>query len=477
MTAAAVRPSARRGRPQPQSALDQVITYIDGHGRRHRLSKAQLDRDFYEQQGVKMEEPKPAPLTVVPNDRPKALAPMQPKQGAPVDVEALQMIGALAEQLMGSALLPRHCKSKADLVATMLVGWELGIPPMTAIRSLHIVEGKPQLDYSIMIAQLTRAGYEVQWKEGEGWVELHLKKGNRSHVERYSMADAEKARLTGKTNWKLYQKDMLRARATSRATRSFAAEVMSTCYVSGEISDSPDLNQEEAPLDEQHFAKTYGAEKGSEMHAHYTQQVELARDLLDQLELVDSVENFHQWAWANRTRLAGLTHADASRVLWDRMRELRRELVGDARPCPLTAATLQEWSRGQVEEPKAPSARARPFSMGAGTHAPEPSPASQEHALVAQWRTELEGIQHEGPFEEWCYRHGFEARGLKDTTARKALWAAVMGARVRINQKLGDKPMEIPEVKGWFENAREDQMAPWEVEEVDVDLAPPHLRD
>jgi len=444
------------------------------------MTRGELDAPFYEQQGGQMEETKPAPLMAVPNDRPKALAPMQPKQGAPVDLEALHMISALADQLMGSALLPRHIQSKADLVATMLAGWEIGIPPMTSLRGLHLVDGKPQLDYSIMVAQLARAGYETSWKEGDGWAELTLKKGSRSHVERYSVEDAKQAGLLGKKNWRMYQRDMLRARATSRATRSFAAEVMSTCYVSGEIGDSPDLNQEEpAALDEQHFHRTYG-EKGAEMHAHYAQQTELAASLAESLSPVDSVDAFHHWAWTHRNDLAALTHAHASGLLWDQMRDLRKQLVGDARPCPLTAATLQEWSRGRVEEPKAPAASARPFSMGAGTHkpaAPEATAESREHALVAQWRTELERIEYEGPFEEWCYRHGFEARGLKDTVARKALWAGVMGTRVRINTKLGDKPMTTEEVKSWFENAREDQMAPWELDEVDVDLAPPHLRD
>lgn len=129
---------------------------------------------------------------------------------------------SLAEKLCESGFLPRAVNKPAQALAIILAGQELGIPPMQSLRQIHIVEGKPTLSAELMLSLWKRRGGKANWVESTNEkAVLHLRHPNGDeHTETFSIADAQRAQVTGKDNWRKYPKAMLRARAISAGIRA-----------------------------------------------------------------------------------------------------------------------------------------------------------------------------------------------------------------------------------------------------------------
>jgi hypothetical protein len=131
-------------------------------------------------------------------------------------------------------LLPESLRSEGEIVAVLLAGQELGLPPMAALRGLQVVRGKVIISYDTMVALLRRAGYRVEWLESTATrAVLRLRAPDSSeHVETWDEQRARKAGLWGgKGPWSSYPETMLRARCVSSAARAFAGEVLAGVYV------------------------------------------------------------------------------------------------------------------------------------------------------------------------------------------------------------------------------------------------------
>ena len=129
-------------------------------------------------------------------------------------------------------MLPAHITSKGAALAVIMAGAELGIPPMAALRGIHLVKGKACLDYSLMVGLLRRAKYKIDWPEKSNTrCELHLTHPDGSeHTEVWDEARAKAAGLWGSGTWKAYPEAMLSARCVSSAARAFAGDVLAGCY-------------------------------------------------------------------------------------------------------------------------------------------------------------------------------------------------------------------------------------------------------
>lgn len=122
-------------------------------------------------------------------------------------------------------------------------GQMLGIHPMAAITQIHIIEGKPALSAALWAALVREAGHQLRvWIEGEG---VNLKAVTTlvrrddpdfTYKVEWSHADAQKANLLGKDNWKKYERSMLKARAITEIIREGAPEVgMGAAYTPEEL--------------------------------------------------------------------------------------------------------------------------------------------------------------------------------------------------------------------------------------------------
>ncbi len=139
------------------------------------------------------------------------------------------------------------------VLAALMTGAELGIGPMQALRSIHVIEGKPTLSADLMLGLALRAGVRIEWLVNtptEARARF-TRPGFPDHEEHFTIQEANQAGLVGKTrkgepnNWMKYPRAMLRARVVSAALRAWSPDVLGAgAYVAGEIE--PDAAPVEA---------------------------------------------------------------------------------------------------------------------------------------------------------------------------------------------------------------------------------------
>lgn len=129
----------------------------------------------------------------------------------------------------------------AAILAAIVMGAEIGIGPMQSLRSIHVIEGRPQLSADLMLALAIRAGVRVQWlrtDDAEARCKL-TRPGFPDHEHSFTIEEAKKAGLAGRGNWSKYAPAMLRARCISAALRAWAPDVLGAgVYVEGEIEEA-----------------------------------------------------------------------------------------------------------------------------------------------------------------------------------------------------------------------------------------------
>lgn len=138
----------------------------------------------------------------------------------------------LCEELVATHFLPRAVDTAGKAAALILTGREMGLGPMASIRSLAIVEGKPVLAADLQLGIFKRAGGQAVWQrlDDQGAV-LWLRHPNGDeHTETFTVADAERAGLVDKDNWKKYPKAMYRSRAITAGLKSIGFEPLAGTY-------------------------------------------------------------------------------------------------------------------------------------------------------------------------------------------------------------------------------------------------------
>lgn len=134
-------------------------------------------------------------------------------------MEAAPQALQLAEQLARTDFVPKALRGNAPAVmAAILTGRELGIPPMHSLRAIYMVEGKPTLSAELQRGLIRAAGHTLRTKEWTSRkVTLVGRRAGEEHEESvtWEWADAERAGLARKDVWRRYPKAMLLARATS----------------------------------------------------------------------------------------------------------------------------------------------------------------------------------------------------------------------------------------------------------------------
>lgn len=145
-------------------------------------------------------------------------------------------IQSMAEVLAKSNLLPDALRNKVpDVVVQIMAGAELGLPPMAAIRGVHIVAGKPILSADTMIALVRASGsceYFMVENETDTSVTYVCKRAGDPKEQRYTWSDEDTklACLNTKDNWRLFKKQMRRARCKAILARDVWPDVLAAVY-------------------------------------------------------------------------------------------------------------------------------------------------------------------------------------------------------------------------------------------------------
>lgn len=128
-------------------------------------------------------------------------------------------------------MLPRSYREKPGAVL-LVMQWAKSrdVDVLTAIQTVSFIEGRPVIDATMQRALAQRAGYRVEITEASR-ESASVRVFRESDLlvlgsSTYTMEDARTAGLAGKKNWQQNPEDMLVARATTRALKRCAPDVM-----------------------------------------------------------------------------------------------------------------------------------------------------------------------------------------------------------------------------------------------------------
>ena len=195
-------------------------------------------------------------------DRPKPDSPASPAETAAVvavepapdewerGLEPRSMNDAclLAKRMHESRMFSSYGTPQAVL-STVLLGRELGMPAMAALRSVHVIEGKHSLSADLMVALVLKSGLAEYFQLIESTDKICTfetkRKGNPKPKRlSYTIDDAERAGLLKPTrsgkpgNWDKRPKQMLRARAKSELARLEYPDLLAGLYTPEELRDA-----------------------------------------------------------------------------------------------------------------------------------------------------------------------------------------------------------------------------------------------
>lgn len=149
------------------------------------------------------------------------------------DAKALAVNAERARMMAGGRdALPRQYR---DNPAALLVAFEyadaLGVPRISALTGVHIVDGKPTASADLIGALVRKAGHKLRVKGDETYAEAVIIRADDPDFIpdpiRWDLDRARKAGLLGKKGpWQTYPGAMLRARAVTEAARMWASEAL-----------------------------------------------------------------------------------------------------------------------------------------------------------------------------------------------------------------------------------------------------------
>jgi len=115
------------------------------------------------------------------------------------------------------------------VTAAILYGRELGLGPMTALQSVHVIKGTPSITAQMMRGLILAAGHDLEVTDATNTravVRGRRAGGTDWQEASYSMDDAKAANLAGQPQYRARPQEMLVARATTRLARRMFADVI-----------------------------------------------------------------------------------------------------------------------------------------------------------------------------------------------------------------------------------------------------------
>ena len=133
-------------------------------------------------------------------------------------------------------------KTKAQAVAKILAGRELGLGPIVSMTKIYMVKDKITLGAEVMASLIKKSGtYDYIVKKltnNECELEFQKIENNKRTVvgtSSFCILDAQKAGVAHGDNWKKYPRNMLMARAISNGARWYCPHLIAGAYVPEEL--------------------------------------------------------------------------------------------------------------------------------------------------------------------------------------------------------------------------------------------------
>jgi len=147
-----------------------------------------------------------------------------------IELRTFDDAARFAKAVFESGLAPAGFKSAQAVMVAMQAGMEVGLPPMQAVQSVAVVNGRPCMWGDALPALLWSAGFKIEETmaaDGTEAVCTVIRPDGTRITRTFGVDDAAAAGLKGKQGpWTQYQRRMLQMRARSWACRDGAADVL-----------------------------------------------------------------------------------------------------------------------------------------------------------------------------------------------------------------------------------------------------------
>lgn len=161
--------------------------------------------------------------------------------------------GALAAQMdyakamAASDLLPRQYQGKpANLLWAISYGQTLGVAPLTAVQSIHVINGKPTASADLIAGLVRRAGHKLRVNGDDKRAVAQIIRADDPDFTFevvWTIERAQAAKLTSKDTWKNFPAAMLKARAITEVARAACSEILQgTIYTPEELGANVDVD-------------------------------------------------------------------------------------------------------------------------------------------------------------------------------------------------------------------------------------------
>jgi hypothetical protein len=151
-----------------------------------------------------------------------------------IAVQDMPITWTMVKGFASTASIPTRYHGKPyDILTTMKMGQELGVPPLEALNEIYIVNGKPSASGKLLAAMIWRAGHIIIVDpSAEGAVVRSWRKINDKYHEMpevsFLKVDAERANLMDKETYQQYPQAMMAWRAITLAARLHFPDVVSS---------------------------------------------------------------------------------------------------------------------------------------------------------------------------------------------------------------------------------------------------------
>lgn len=137
---------------------------------------------------------------------------------------------SIAKSLCDTEFVPKHFRGNpAATTAAILTGFELGLPPMAALRALYVIGGTPSMYAATMRGLLQSKGHEI-WEEESTATRVVVRgrrKGSQKvHESIWTIDRAKTAELMSNAQYRKNPINMLTARATAEVCRKVASDLL-----------------------------------------------------------------------------------------------------------------------------------------------------------------------------------------------------------------------------------------------------------
>lgn len=152
---------------------------------------------------------------------------------------ALGLKIAYAERLAQAGLLPAAYRQQpANVLLIVEQAEALGIPVMTALNGIHVIEGKPTISPHLMAGLVRQAGHKLRISGDDTHAVAEIIRADDpgfTFRSEWTLDRAKKAGLAGRGSWGKYPAAMLKARAISEVCRDACQEVVVGVYTPEEL--------------------------------------------------------------------------------------------------------------------------------------------------------------------------------------------------------------------------------------------------